>query len=143
MKNNKTIKDRKILITIWIITVIIVIVLWYFDFRNESIITIILGLAIWAIRTIVIRHFKNLDDKVDEQKQILLQSTQTGFGFKQSVLIDMYNVTKELWKKSIWIGDNWNALWPRNKSDDSIKKEFLTQFDEYKKFLKTNSIIMG
>lgn len=135
-------KDIKILLIVAIPTLIISIVLIYFGLTTEGIITIILGLVVWSITTMVKRYFKRLDAKVDEQKQILLQGTQASYGYKQSVLIDMYNVTKVLWKKSIWIGNNWNALWPGHDDKPVFRDNFNTKLNGYKKFLKINSIII-
>ena len=140
--NNTLPNDIGILMITSAIIIITVISFWCLDYKNESIIAGLIGLALWTFRTILNRYFQNIDNKVDEQKQILLQGTQTGFGFKQKVMIDMYEVTNKLWEDSIWIAMNWKALWPGYDNDKELRSAFKKKFEDYIEFLRIKSIII-
>ncbi len=108
--------------------------------RAESIVVGSVGLYFWAIKFIMSEHFKKIDRKVVRQHQILLQGIKAGYDFKQTVMQNMYTITNELWKRSIWIAMNWNSLWPGMDGDLELRKEFDANFEEYYKFRSSNSI---
>lgn len=132
--------DIGILIVITGVIIVCIFSLWFSGYKNASIITGLLGLAIWSFRTVLSRYFSSLDKKFDEQKEILLQGTQAGFGFKQTVMSDMYNKTNSLWSRSIWIAGNWNSLWPGNDTEVDQRKEFDLKYDEFITYLKIISV---
>lgn len=125
---------------IGIILLIFVIVLWFQDYKNQSINVMIIGLAIWSLKFILNHHFQRIDKKIDHQNQLILQKAKGGVGFQQYVLQNMYNVTLELWKQSIWIGDHWNVLFPGFEKDIKERNNFNKRFDEYRFLLKSNLI---
>lgn len=114
--------------------------LWVSGSIYEGIIASLVGLSFWAIKLIITEQFKKIDKKVDQQHQILLQGIQAGYDFKQTVMQNMYEITNELWNRSIWIAMNWNSLWPGNDGDLDLRKEFDAKFKEYYEFMSSNSI---
>lgn len=120
--------------------VLIILGLWLLDYKNQSVGLAILSLIIWYIKILQERHFQKIDKKIDHQNQLFLQRAKGGIGFQQYVLENMYDVTNELWKQSVWIAYNWHALWPGYDSDTEKRDSFNKKLDDYKNLLQINSI---
>lgn len=131
---------RNITLLIGLLLIVLAVILWINDSQNDAKIVFVSSLFIFFIKHLFDRHSKNIDTRIENQNQINLQKSQGGIAFKQNILEEMYNVTMELWKQSIWIGNNWNALWPGNDNDIEKKKEFKSRFYKYKEYLQTYSI---
>ncbi len=127
-------------IFIGIIILMIGIILWFLDFKNQSINLVILSSAVGLMKFLFERNFQKIDKKIDHQNQLFLQRAKGGIGFQQYVLENMYDVTNELWKQSVWIAYNWHALWPGYDDDKEKKEKFNKKLDEYKNSLQINSI---
>jgi len=116
--------------------ILIIIGLWLLDYKNQSVNLTIIGLAIWFVKYLLDRH----NQKIEKQNQIILQRSQGGNAFKQNILEEMYNVTMELWKQSVWIGNNWDVLFPGFDKYIKERNNFNKKLDEYRFLLQSNLI---
>ena len=47
------------------------------------------------------QKFSEMERKADQQFQIIEQGIQAGYGFKQIAMQKMYEITGEIWEKTI------------------------------------------
>ncbi len=118
-------------IALVIIAIILVVVLWCLGFKEISVLTLILGFAIWII-----------EKKIDQQNQIILQASQAGFDFKAHVTQEMFEATKELWKQVVWLAMNRSALYPGPDKNEERRQGYLNQFKHFEQYLTENSILL-
>ncbi len=114
--------------------------LWIMGAKTESFIALMVGLSMWATKYLIEQHFREIEQITDRQHIRVLEQIKTGLGYKQQVLLNMYEIICELWKRSIWIAYNWNSLWPGGAENDDDKRRFEDEFQQYTDYLRSNAI---
>lgn len=118
-------------ISLVIIAIILVVVLWYLGFKEISILTLIIGFAIWIIQK-----------RIDQQSQIILQASQAGFDFKQQVTKEMYEAAKDLWVETGWLTDNLMEIWSFADVDEMRREKYLDRLKKFDQIRLESSIIL-
>lgn len=118
-------------IAIVITAIILVVVLWHLGFKEISILTLILGFAIWIT-----------EKRIDQQNKIILQASQAGYDFKGQATQEMFEATKELWKQAVWLAMNFSVLWPGADDDEERRKGYLDRLSEFEIYVATQSILL-